>query len=202
MATLPETKMNLEQIQLQASKFQQEFNDKNIDWKDETKKIWKAKEIVTKWQEIMLTTFNAPQIHIERTDWNDELTGKWDWRSIRSGDIISNLNPEIRFEEACIIQMQVITETEKTKDVCYRAELRINENHCLQQLLPQTKTFVDPIYKLIEINISIPKEQLIAESIRVMNEKISKRLAYTEQLERERQQEKPKKHWWSKPDDQ
>jgi hypothetical protein len=194
-------KMNLEQIQLQASKFQQEFNGEKFDWKEETKKIWKAKELVTKWQDIMLTTFKEPQIHTERVDWNGDLTGKWEWNYIRSGDIIASLDPKIRFEEACILQMQVITETEKTKNVCYRAELRINENHCLQALLPQTKTFVDPIYKLIEINISIPKEQLIAESIRVMNEKITQNLAYREQLERESQQVKPKKHWWDRSDD-
>lgn len=184
--------MNIKQIQESASLLQSTLLNQDEDWKEQIKQIWKATEIVTEWQRMLVSVFNAPT----QKDPNPTTS----WRpSIYAGDILPSYPVDLEFNHACIIQVQEIQDKGDYKNIHYIAELRIDENVILQKLLPKTTIRSDPIYKLIEINIRVPKQELVRDSILLMNEKIEER-EKSEQRYREyelEQSKKQKRHWWN-----
>lgn len=161
--------MNIEQIREQAVKLQQECDIPSEDWRTEIQKIWKANKQVKEWQFLMKRAFGSPQIKRQRN---------WDWENMEVGQIFQ-WSPddwetwEFKFNHACVIQIQNVEEKGDHKIVHYRAELRVDDQAFLNDMLPVSVERKDPTYKLIEINIQIPKEQVVSESLRKMNEKIS-----------------------------
>lgn len=184
--------MNLKQIQESASIFQSTILNQDVDWKEQIKQIWKATELVTEWQKMLVSVFDAP------TQKDPNSTSTWRPR-IYAGDILPSYPIELQFNHACIIQVQEIQDKEDYKNIHYIAELRIDENVILHKLLPKTTVRSDPTYKLIEINIKVPKQELVRDSIHLMNEKLEE-MEIRNQKEKEYELERYKKegrHWWN-----
>lgn len=184
--------MNLKQIQESASLFQSTILNQDEDWKEQVKQIWKATELVTEWQKLLVSVFDIPTMQ--------DPDPKQNWRPrIYAGDILPSYPVDLQFNHACIIQVQEIQDKEDYKNIHYIAELRIDENVILHKLLPKTRVRSDPIYKLIEINIKVPKQELVRDSIHLMNEKLEEREIYNQKMkERELEEErKEKRHWWN-----
>ena len=185
--------MNLKQMQESASLFQSSILNESEDWKEQIKQIWKATELVTEWQRMLVNVFGTPT----QKD-PDPIRTSWRPR-IYSGDILPAYPVDLQFDHACIIQVQEIQDKGDYKNIHYIAELRIDENVILQKLLPKTTIRSDPIYKLIEINIKVPKQELVRDSIHLMNEKLEERETYNQRQKEYELEEanKEKRHWWN-----
>ena len=184
--------MNIKQMQESASLFQATVSNQDGDWKEQIKQIWKATELVTEWQRMLVDVFSTP------TQKDPDPT-RTSWRPrIYAGDILPSYPVDLEFNHACIIQVQEIQDKGDYKNIHYIAELRIDENVILQELLPKTTLRSDPIYKLIEINIKVPKQELVRDSIHLMNQKLEQReINNQRQKEYEAQRAKEKRHWWN-----
>lgn len=161
------SKLNLVNMQSEAKKLQTDFLTTSEDWHDEITKIWKANEQVRKWQLLMQRAFGKPRWRDTRGHWHDMEVGHIFEKMPETWNVT-----KLSFNHACIIQIQAVEEKDQRKIIHYRAELRLDEQAFLNDLLPKSVEQVDPIYKLIEIKIEIPKEQVVSESIRTMNEKM------------------------------
>lgn len=184
--------MNIKQIQESANLFQSTILNQDKDWKEQIKQIWKATELVKEWQIMLNNVFGPP------TQKDIDPNSRWRPR-IHAGDILPSYPIDLQFDHACIIQVQEIQDKGNHTNIHYIAELRIDENVVLQKLLPKTTVRSDPIYKLIEINIEVPKSELIRDSIHLMNEKLEEREILNQRQKEQELEEskKEKRHWWN-----
>jgi len=155
--------MQISQILEDAKQLKENINQKN-DWQEQIEQLHIVVKQVSKWQKMLNRTFG--KVEIER--------GDGAWHGLHSGEILDHIPSEsdIRVNHAGILQIQTVSTMPDGKHIHYEAQLRVDDQVFLRDMLPATVQMRDPVYKLIEINITVTKESSVSESLRSLDERI------------------------------
>jgi hypothetical protein len=143
--------MDVQQIMEAAKKRSEEIRNYEGDWRTQLEQLGRVVAEVNAWQEKMERVFGAP----------------------RRQSLFEFTEPRLQpaFNGVMIQQQLNTKQSDEIAEVFYQADLHVDENYVLSSMLPQIARH-DPVYRLYEIRIAVPRGELIKESLHLINEKL------------------------------
>lgn len=148
------------------------------DWRTQLQMLNRTVSVVTAYQKAIHANFGVP------SGYRRPKNGKfrtWSWYELPEGVVAAEAFRELedlKFKGTCLVQtLDVIHHAESHAfgtTVKYKAVLKLDENYFLGLMLPQVKELrnADPDYTIYDLTIEVPKGELVAESIRMLNERL------------------------------
>lgn len=143
--------MNIQQMMDDSKQYAETLEKSKGDWHAQLEHLKRIVEQVNGWQEQIEKAFGAP--------------------ARRSLFEFTEPTLQLAFTGVMIQQQLETKPSEEVVEVFYRADLHVDENYVLSAMLPQIANH-DPTYTLYEIHVSIPRAELIRESLYLINEKL------------------------------
>ena len=149
--------MQIQQLMEKAKERTEQIS--KADWKLQLEQLNAIVKEVNSWQKKLFSEYGIPTD--ENSDWS---------RAYMKAKPYNHHQGNFRFNGAMITQYLDTKETEIATEIIYQANLHVDENYFLQQMLPdRVIQQVDPIYKIYNIKITVPKGELIKESLNLLH---------------------------------
>lgn len=172
-------KLDLKQMMGEAKADTKAIEKLKGDWRTQIQMLNRTVSVVTTYQKAIHKAFGTPNGH--RKDHGQGHRVDF-YFNLPEGVVALEEFEEIEslsFKGAALVQtLEVLHHADSHASgmtVKYKAILKVDENYFLGQMLPQVQPLrnADPDYTIYDLAIEIPKGELVAESLQMLNDRIN-----------------------------